>query len=116
MKKTKLGQELISGLKEAIAYERGEINLRTHKVILPDNPPEWSKEDISKLRIEKLRVSQPILAAYLGVSPAAIRAWEQGFKKPSGSARRLLQIINISPDNFLHLIDNTAPRRLKRTS
>ena len=113
MKKTKLGQELIKGLKESIAYERGEITLRTHRVSLPAAPPEWSKDEISELRVHKLKVSQPILAAYLGVSAAALRAWEQGFKKPSGAARRLLQIINNSPTKFIHLIDPPTGR-LKR--
>jgi putative transcriptional regulator len=110
MKKTKLGQELIQGLKEAIAYERGQITLKTHSVKIPDSPPKWSKEEISQLRISKLKVSQPILAAYLGVSAAALRAWEQGLKKPSGAARRLLQIIDNSPQQFLHLIERTSPR------
>ena len=104
MKKTKLGQELIVGLKEAISYERGEINLRSSKVSLPNDPPQWSKQEISTLRVKKLKISQPIFAAYLGVSPAALRAWEQGLKKPSGAARRLLEIINNGPDQFLHLL------------
>ncbi len=110
MKKTKLGQELVQGLKEAIAYERGEITLKTHTVEIPDSPPEWSTEDISRLRVKKLRVSQPILAAYLGISAAALRAWEQGLKKPSGTARRLLQVIDRAPQQFLHLIDTPSPR------
>ncbi len=97
MKKTKLGQDLISGLNEAIAYKRGEKTLRSKDVEIPDAPPVWSNRDIARLRIEKLHVSQSIFASYIGVSPAALQAWEQGIKHPSGAARRLLQLLDNAP-------------------
>ena len=57
MKKTKLGQELIKGLKEAITYQRGEITLRSKTVEVPAEPPAWSNHEITHLRIDKLHVS-----------------------------------------------------------
>lgn len=104
MRKTKLGQELIAGLREAIAYERGEITLRSEEVVLPAAPGEWSAEQIAYLRKNQLKVSQPIMAAYLGVTSAALKAWEQGLKRPAGSARRLLELLAKAPEQIIALM------------
>lgn len=48
--------------------------------------------DIKQLR-ERERVSQPVFALYLNVSRNLISDWERGVKKPSGSALRLLSIV-----------------------
>ena len=116
MKKTKLGQELIEGLKEAISYERGEITLRSSELEIPGEPPAWSKEKIARLRVKKLKVSQPILAAYLGVSPGALKAWEQGLKKPTGSARRLLELLDKRPEDVMSMISEDETTERKKAS
>ena len=97
MRKTKVGQDIIIGLNAAIAYERGEKKLRTSAIKIPDEPSQWSKKGIARLRKKRLNISQPKLALILGVAPKTVMAWEQGLKNPSGSARRLLDIIDISP-------------------
>jgi putative transcriptional regulator len=104
MAKRNIGQELIAGLNEAVAYTRGEITLKSENVSLPKLPKEWKSKKITDLRIKKLRVSQSILAAYIGVTPSALQAWEQGLKKPSGSARRLLELLDQQPKLILELI------------
>ena len=104
MAKRNIGQELIIGLNEAIAYRRGEITLKTQDVSLPKLPKEWKSKKITELRIKKLKVSQSILAAYIGVTPSALQAWEQGLKKPSGAARRLLELLDQEPQMILDLI------------
>lgn len=38
-------------------------------------------------------VSQTVFAAYLNASPATVRAWEQGDKKPTGPAIKLLNLV-----------------------
>ena len=99
-----IGKELIAGLSEAISYHRGEINLKNIEIELPRLPKEWSSKKIVDLRINKLKVSQSIFAAYLGVTSSAIQNWEQGLKKPSGSARRLLEMLESDPKVALELI------------
>ncbi|MBL4889444.1 MAG: XRE family transcriptional regulator [Candidatus Lindowbacteria bacterium] len=101
VKKTKLGQELIEGLNEVMAHQRGEITLK--ETTLVDDPPEWTKDKIASLRLKKLRVSQSIFASLLAVTRSAVQAWEQGQKRPTGSARRLLQVIDKDPKGFLKL-------------
>jgi putative transcriptional regulator len=100
MKKNKLFDDLKAGLEEAVAYEQGKIDLRTTSFEIPEAPPTLSKKKIKDLRENILGVSQPIFALVLGVSPAAVKAWEQGNKKPSGTARRLMQLFERDPEIF----------------
>ena len=52
----------------------------------------FSAEQIKALR-EREKVSQPVFAYYLNVTKGMVSAWERGIKKPSGSALRLLTLI-----------------------
>lgn len=100
MKKSNLFQDLKNGLEEAIAWEQGKIDLRTTTLTLPEKPPKMTKKQIKDLRENTLKVSQPVFALILGVSPAAVKAWEQGLKQPSGTARRLMQLFGKDPSSF----------------
>ena len=103
MRKTKLGQELITGLKEAVAHAQGRKKLRATIVEVPGPAVHWGKTQIVRLRKERFQVSQPVFAAYLSVKPATIRAWEQGRKTPSGAASRLLEVASLDPKVFERL-------------
>lgn len=54
-------------------------------------------KDLSPKQIAQVRkragVSQAVFAHYLNVSVASISKWEQGQKKPSGTALKLLTIV-----------------------
>jgi putative transcriptional regulator len=56
-------------------------------------PPDYSAEAIRKLR-ERLQVSQAVFAAYLNASVSTVQKWENGDKRPSGAALRLLAVID----------------------
>lgn len=106
--KTKLGRGLIKGLKEAVAFEKGQINLRTKSVEIPDVPPTFTKTQVKEVRERLLNVSQPVFALMLGVSDGAVKAWEQGANEPSGSAARLIQIAKKDPELFKSLMMRIA--------
>ena len=55
-------------------------------------PPNYSAAAIRHLR-ETLHVSQAVFAAYLNASVSTVQKWENGDKKPSGAALRLLSVI-----------------------
>jgi len=57
-------------------------------------PPvrDYSAADVAKIR-RAARASQAVFAAYLNVGKSTVAAWEQGTKKPSGAAARLLDIV-----------------------
>lgn len=97
MKQRKYFEDLIEGLQSAVEYEKGKLDLRTTQIEIPEPPPGLSKKKIKTLREDVLGVSQPLFARILGVSPAAVKAWEQGNKKPSGTARRLMELVENDP-------------------
>ena len=49
-------------------------------------------EMIRRIR-ENLHLSQAVFAAYLNASISTVQKWENGDKKPSGAAARLLSVI-----------------------
>ena len=55
-------------------------------------PPIYTADAIRRLR-EHLHVSQAVFAAYLNASVSTVQKWENGEKKPSGAALRLLSVI-----------------------
>lgn len=103
MRKTRLGQELIAGLEEALEHEKGAKKLRTSELELSEPARPWKKEQIAQLRKQRFGVSQPVFASLLSVTVSTVRAWEQGQKSPSGAARRLLEVAAMAPDIFARL-------------
>jgi putative transcriptional regulator len=92
-KKTRLGQALIKSLSDAIEHERGKVKLKTVERELAPPAPEFSKIQIKQLRTEILHFTQLEFASVLNVDIGTVRHWEQGLRKPSRSASRLLEII-----------------------
>src|SRR3989338_2101193 len=82
--------ETIEGL-----YRAGTVTELTLKEVnalaLPEIKPYAPKAIISLRR--KLRLSQAALARFINTSVSTIQKWEQGTKKPSGPALKLLHII-----------------------
>lgn len=110
MKKTKLGQELLEGMQEILNHQDGKITLRTSELEMLAPPPEVSAKDVAKIRSHNLQMSQGAFAKLLGVSVRVIQSWEQGDKKPSGAARRLLQVAARDPKA---LLSAATPRKAK---
>lgn len=75
-----------------------ERELNELGVIIPDIRIAPKKiKDIRK----KTHLSQSVFAKLLNVSPSSIRQWEQGKRKPTGSAKVLLDILDKEP----HILD-----------
>lgn len=57
-------------------------------------PPvhEMTPKQIKKLR-EREKMSQPVFASLLNISPSIVKQWEQGTKRPRGSSLRLLNLV-----------------------
>jgi putative transcriptional regulator len=96
------GAVLITGVKEAIAFERGEIaarvRIRSRGTAPP--PPNYDAERVRAVR-RKMLLSQRGFASVLNVSDKTVKAWEQGIKPPSGPALRLLEIAETHPEVLL---------------
>jgi DNA-binding transcriptional regulator YiaG len=100
--KKSLGAQIIAGMEEAIAFERGTLRgAEVRKVVTArkasvQEAPTFTRERIVKLRAA-LALSQPVFAGALNVSPDAVRSWEQGKRVPDGAAARLLQVAEEHP-------------------
>jgi len=69
-----------------------EITLREVRALcLPDVKP-YAPNSIARLR-RKLKLSQAALACFINTSVTTVQKWEQGVKRPSGTALKLLHII-----------------------
>lgn len=109
-----LGEEIIDGLREAVAYERGERKAVkvTRATLASENAevvpaPSFRAGKIASLR-ERLQLSQPVFAAALNVSAETVKKWEQGTREPDGAALRLLQIADAHPEWIIDRIASTA--------
>jgi putative transcriptional regulator len=103
-------ERLRSGLEEGIRFARGELALRT--TVLPGKPPELLARDVLALR-HRLSMSQGFFARTLNVSAKTVQSWEQGSRKPSQAALRLLQILDQKPEILSQLVSAPTARNQK---
>ena len=94
---------ITQGLNEAVAYTAGQCpEAKIHHISIQPVPA-FDVREIKEIRAN-LGVTQAVLASLLGVSAKTVEAWEQGVRKPSGSACRLLQLFQENPDCAKSLI------------
>lgn len=86
--------QIKSGLEDVAAFYRGDLTLRT--VELPPPPPQIPAARIRSMR-NRMRMSQGVFAATLNVSVRTVQSWEQGQRRPSDAALRLLQLLGEHP-------------------
>lgn len=100
--KADLFEELRESVREGGAILRGQKK--------PSRASRFGEPDVRAVR-ERYRLSQSKFAALMGISPATLRNWEQGRRKPEGSARILLRIVARHPEAVLDVVSATAPKR-----
>ena len=102
-KRTTVGQEIIQGAREALAWARGDAKAgRIHTI---------GNIDVAKLR-RRLKLSQLEFAAKFGLSLDSVQNWEQGHRSPEGPARVLLGVIARNP----HAVEETVRAMRRRLS
>ena len=86
-----VGESIIQGLSEAIAWTRGQNDdIQVTRVLIP-------KVDVRRVRL-KMDLSQAQFAAKFGFPPATLRNWEQGRSRPDAPTRVLLAVIAKHPE------------------
>ncbi|MBN2581918.1 MAG: helix-turn-helix domain-containing protein [Planctomycetes bacterium] len=104
--------ELVHGaLEEGVEALESGRKLTVRDVELPGPPEPMSADEIATLRERTLGVSQRVFAAMLNASPQTVHAWEQGRKRPSGPALRLLELMGERTDLFVKSRPATRRRR-----
>jgi putative transcriptional regulator len=90
-KRQTVGESIIEGLNQAIAWTRGENDdVRVTLVHVPE-------VDVRQVR-KKMGLSQAQFAAKFGFPPATLRNWEQGRARPDAPTRVLLAVIARHPE------------------
>ncbi len=100
-KREPLADRLKAGLTEAVRFAKGELTLRTVQV--PDPPPEIAAKDVISLRA-KTGMSQAVFARVLNVSTKTVQSWEQGERRPSHAALRMLQVFRENPTLVIEIV------------
>jgi putative transcriptional regulator len=90
-KRTAFGRGLEEGLREALAWKRGEIALETVNI---DPMP---VERIRAIR-KKVARSAKQFEQKFGIPASTINNWEQGRRKPDPAGRLLLKVIDAVPE------------------
>lgn len=97
MAKRDLFSELTEGF-EALAKEReGKITLKTHQVKRKEKVTLSSRKVIAIRR--RLRMSQAVFAATLGIEKRTLERWEQG-QGVQGASAILLRLVEEYPDTI----------------
>ena len=94
MTRRDIGLEILEGIREIKAHNKGTTSLKTYTLKTPAHPRQVR---------ETLGLSQAEFAAMMNVSVRTIQDWEQERRKPSGPAVALLRIAEQKPEVFLEL-------------
>lgn len=106
--KEQVFDELLESVREGGAILRGRKR--------PSRVFRFNEPDVRALR-ESYRLSQAKFAALMGISAATLRNWEQGRRKPEGSAQVLLRVVERHPEAVLDVARSAPPnQRLQRTA
>ena len=97
----KLFDRLVESTKQAMDISEGK--LKTFSSFTFELP-----EDIKTIRHDKLQISQDMFAAMLGVSVRTLQEWEQGRRKPSGTAKSLLKVASFAPEVVLKALTQST--------
>jgi putative transcriptional regulator len=103
-----VAEQIRKALNEAIRHAKGEVTLKTTTLEMPDRPPDVDPDELTKLRLTS-GMSQAVFARMLNVSTKTVQSWQQGQRKPSQAALRLIQVFRHDPSGLLELVGMSAP-------
>jgi putative transcriptional regulator len=90
-KRNTVGESIIEGLKQAIAWTEGKSDSARVTLV---QVPEVDVRDVRK----SMGLSQAEFANRFGLPPATLRNWEQGRARPDAPTRVLLAVIARHPE------------------
>lgn len=100
--------DLMTGLNEAVAIERGELKGR--KTVYEIQPVKnYNNNQIRAIR-NSVGMTQVLFADYMGVSSKTVEAWEKGTNHPTGTACRLISMLENKTFETLPFVKKIALR------
>ena len=98
--------ELMTGLNEAVEIERG--NLKGRKTVYEIQPvKKYNNTQIREIRTS-IGMTQGLFADYMGVSIKTVEAWEKGTNHPTGTACRLISLLENKTFTTLPFVHKNA--------
>jgi putative transcriptional regulator len=108
---SKYFEDLKTGLEQAVAIKEGRLEgRRTRYEFRPVK--QYTAEEIRRLRTGS-GMTQSAFAQYMGVSNKAVEAWEKGTNHPTGSACRLMELLDGGTLEELPFLVHTDKTRLE---
>jgi putative transcriptional regulator len=101
---TKLGNQLVKGLKQAAAHFRREVKLPSYEYNIPE------RVDVRAVR-ERSGLSQAQFAGRYALNPRTVQDWEQGRAEPDVAVRAYLTVIDRNPRAVQRALAAVTERR-----
>lgn len=96
----------MTGLNEAVAIERGELKGR--KTVYEIQPvKKYDNAEIKRIRTS-VGMTQVLFAQYMGVSNKTVESWEKGTNHPTGTACRLISMLENKTFEILPFVKKMA--------
>jgi putative transcriptional regulator len=92
-----VAESIRRGLEQALAYAKGEADVRKYRVHIP------REVDVRAIRT-KLKMTQEEFAGQFGFSVNTLRHWEQGKRVPEGPTRAYLLVIDRAPETVTKIL------------
>jgi len=103
---SKFFDTLMTSLNEAVAIERGELKGR--KTVYEIQPvKKYDNTEIKQIRTS-VGMTQLLFAKYMGVSSKTVEAWEKGTNHPTGTACRLISMLENKTFETLPFVKKTS--------
>lgn len=96
---SRVGKDVVAGLKEAIAHTRGELELSAREYEVP------GPVDVRAIRARS-GLSQSEFAREYGFSVRTLQEWESGGARPPSAARACLTVIDRNPNAVRAALQN----------
>jgi len=106
---SKVGESLLRGAKEALAYAKGHIQgAKAHKIKVP------KQIDVRAIRTQ-LHMSRDEFAESFGFSIRTLEKWEQGSRQPEGPTRAYLTVIARKPEAVKSALNISSHHSVKHS-
>lgn len=90
-------ESIVTGLTEAIEDVQSKEKKLKRRVVTIVPVKEYEADEIKAIR-KSTGLSQKLFAGYMGVSDKTVEAWETGKNRPSGTASRLLSMMEMNAE------------------
>lgn len=91
---SELYNSIMTGLNEAVENADSKKNTLKRRVVTIMPVKEFQAREVKEIR-NKTGLSQRLFAGFMGVSNKTVEAWEKGRNKPSGTASRILSMMEM---------------------